>query len=373
MQRTIPLALAAWSALLAACPHKPADTVRPQAVKVATVEIARSTDATRYSAHVEPATRLELAFKVGGYVDTIAKVADVAGKPRILQEGDVVKSGQQLASLRKNDYVQRLAEARAAYEQAKAGVDQAELDMTRDEQLAKDRGIANTQLQTARTRLATARATLAGAAARVEQAATALSDTTLRAPLDATILRRGIEVGVLAAPGTEAFTLADVTSVKAVFAVPDTILPRVRLGAAQTIRTEAFPGVEFMGRITRISPSADVKNRGFEAEIMIPNADGRLKTGMVAALSLDAVAAMAKAAPLVPLSAVVRSPRGDHAFAVFVIEGDPAHAVARARDVELGEYLGRVIPVRTGLTGGERIVVQGAGLLSDGEAVEIVQ
>jgi hypothetical protein len=58
---------------------------------------------------------------------------------------------------------------------------------------------------------------------------------------------------------------------------------------------------------------------------------------------------------------------------VFIVEESGGKAVARAREVELGEYLGKVIPVKQGLRGGERIVIQGAGLLSDGEPVEVIR
>src|SRR6185369_1830554 len=109
----------------------------------------------------------------------------------------------------------------------------------------------------------------------------------------------------------------------------------------------------------------------------IPNADQRLKSGMVAALSLaddggGASGAAKKDEPLVPLSAIVRSPGHAGQFAVFVIDDAGGKSTARAKDVTLGEYLGNVIPVKEGLAGGERIVVQGAGLLSDGEAVEVI-
>jgi multidrug efflux system membrane fusion protein len=57
---------------------------------------------------------------------------------------------------------------------------------------------------------------------------------------------------------------------------------------------------------------------------------------------------------------------------VFVVEPEGSRSVAHARDVELGEYLGSVIPVTQGLKGGEQIVVLGAGLLSDGEAVQVI-
>jgi RND family efflux transporter MFP subunit len=166
-----------------------------------------------------------------------------------------------------------------------------------------------------------------------------------------------------------------VSSVKAIFAVPDVVLPRVQLGAQQDVSAEAFPGATFAGRISRISPSADPKSRVFEAEVTIPNADGRLKSGMVAALSIAAVEDGQGDAPLVPLSAIVRAPgapNGTQAFAVFVVDAAEGTTAAHAREVELGDYLGRVIPVKKGLAGGERVVVLGAGLLSDGEDVEIV-
>ena len=74
-------------------------------------------------------------------------------------------------------------------------------------------------------------------------------------------------------------------------------------------------------------------------------------------------------------NAIVRSPAHPGQFAVYVVEGESGNAgrgTAHARDVELGDYLGSVIPVTKGLMGGERIVTMGAGLLSDGEVVQVI-
>jgi multidrug efflux system membrane fusion protein len=371
MNRTFVLALGvALSGLLPAC-RKDAVDQAPHltAVKVTTVDRGGAGAATRYSAQIEPATQVDLAFKVGGYVDVIAKVPGVDRKLRILQEGDAVHAGMELASLRRTDYAQRLQEAQAAYAQAKAAGEQSDLDLGRVSKLAAAGSVSPAEVDSARIKRDSAHASLDGAKVRVDEAQTALADTSLRSPIDGVALKRSIEVGALAAPGTVGFSVAQVDRVKAVFGVPDTALPRVQLGAPQVVTTEAFPAATFAGRITRISPSADPKSRAFEVEVMIPNADERLKTGMVAALSLAAGgAAVAEAEPLVPLSSIVRSPTRAGRFAVFVVDG----AVAHAKDVELGDYLGRVIPVTAGLKGGEEIVVQGAGLLSDGEPVEVI-
>ena len=345
---------------------------RPTAVKVAIVESATNVAGARYSAQINPATRLDVAFKVGGYVDSVATVPGVDGKPRLLQEGDPVHPGMQLAAIRRTDYAQRVAEAQAALAQAKAGLDQSQMDFDRTSKLAETNAIAGAELDNARTRRDSAQAVLNGAKARVDQAMTALADTVLRSPLEGTVLKRGIEVGVLAGPGTVAFSVADVGSVKAVFGVPDTVLPRIRLGAIETITTEAYPGVKFQGRISMIAPSADPRSKVFEVAVTIPNADGRLKPGTVASLALaDTIAAPANPEPLIQLSAITRSPKGG--FGVFVVEDSGGQTIARAREVELGEYLGKVIPVKSGLKAGERVVVQGAGLLSDGERVEVIR
>lgn len=361
--------------VLVGCQPQPVGEKELVAVKVAAVDRVASGTGTRYSAEIEPATRVDLAFKVGGYVEAIAKATGVDGKPRLLQEGDAVRENQELASLRKTDYAQKLDEARADYAQARATADQAQRDVARAQSLVQSGSVSNIELENARTKLDSASAAAAGAKAREEQAATGLGDASLRSPLTGVVLKRSIEVGTLASPGSVAFTIADVASVKAIFAVPDVVLPRVQLGAAQSVTTEAFPGAMLTGRISRISPSADPKSRVFEAEVTIPNADGRLKTGMIAALSIAAAPGGGGDAPLVPLSAIVRAPavRGrEPAFAVYVADAPTGRTRVHARQVELGDYLGRVIPVKKGLTGGEQVVVLGAGLLSDGEAVEVL-
>jgi RND family efflux transporter MFP subunit len=247
------------------------------------------------------------------------------------------------------------------------------MDFDRTEKLAGTNAVAGAELDAARTRRDGASAVLLGAKARLDQAMTALADTVLRSPLEGIVLKRGIEVGALAGPGTVAFSVADVGSVKAVFGVPDTVLPRIQLGAVETITTDAYPGVKFQGRISLIAPSADPRSRVFEVAVTIPNSDGRLKPGSVASLALEGEAASAANEPLIPLSAIIRSPKSKDRFGVFVVDEGGATAVAHAREVELGEYLGKVIPVKGGLKPGEKVVVQGAGLLSDGEPVEVIR
>ena len=354
-----------------ACTKEAPVQSRGVAVKVAPVKRASDIAGTRYSAQIVPNTRLDLAFKVGGYVESIAQVSGVDERPRSLQEGDLVTQGMPLASLRKTEYLQKIAEAKAAVSQAYAIYREAKLDAARDAKLARQQSLPGAVADASRGRRDSAGAAAEGAGVRLQQAQTALADTTLIAPMSGILVKRSVEVGALAAPGTVAFTIADVDNVKAVFGVPDVFLPQIQLGATHKVTTDAFPGVEFEGKVSRLASSADQRSRVFEVDVMIPNPDHRLKAGMVAALSIKAAPNSQTDLPLVPLNAIVRPPSGK-GFAVFVVESAGGISRVRTRGVELGEYLGRVVPVKSGLEVGESVVVQGVGLLSDGERVEVI-
>ena len=76
-------------------------------------------------------------------------------------------------------------------------------------------------------------------------------------------------------------------------------------------------------------------------------------------------------APFVPLAAIVR-PAGDTAhYAVYVV-ADSAGLRARVRPVRLGQVSGNLIAVREGLRAGERVIVRGATIVTDGQAVQIL-
>lgn len=357
--------------LLAAC-HAPAELpLARTAVKVAAVQRADAAAAARYSARIEPEQRVDLAFKVGGHIERVESAVGVAGE-HLLAAGDVVSAGARLASLRAVDFAQHAEEARAATARASAELEQAESEAARSEHLAKTGALSTATLEAASLRLRAARAAVRGSDAQLAEALTQAGDRVLRAPIAGVILARNAEPGSLVAPGAPVFTIARVDPVKAVIGVPDLALARIQIGDPEAVVSEAYPGVAFAGRVTRIAPAADPLSHDFEVEISIPNANGRLKIGMVAAVSLQPLTAAAIESRSVPLAALVRSPAQNGQFAVFVLEGRGDATHVRAVDVELGTSWGRNVPVLAGLTGRERVVVQGAPLLSDGELVEVI-
>lgn len=351
----------------------------PVPVRVQAVEDAGAASGLRYSANINPREQVELAFKVGGYVREITAVPGPDGIKRELRAGDRVTRGMVLARLDQQDHAARADQARAAMEEAKASLEQAQKNYKRSQALVTEGYLARSEFDLSQERLGVARAKLDGARAQLEQANIMLADSQLKSPLDGMVASRLVEHGTLVASGTKAFVLVDLSSVKAVFGVPDSMQARIKPGAPLSVVVEALGGREFAGRVTAVSPSADPKSRVFDIELTIPNPGALLKDGMIAAVRLDGVAGpdatavpAGQGAASVPLQSVVRPPDDPNGYMVYVAVDEGGQTVARGRRVELGDVTGRSVVVRGGVKPGERVVTNGATLIHDGAAVTIV-
>lgn len=326
--------------------------------------------ASRYSAVVDAHNRVDLSFRVGGYVTALAQVDG-----RVIQEGDPVTAGTVLASVRADDYETKVRQGQAALAEAEAARGAASQALARAEALYAARSLAKPDLEQARAAVESIDAKIEGARALIHEAELARGDTSLRAPSDGVVLRRMVEVGSLVGPGTPAFSIADTRSVRVVIGVPDTMLRRFRVGVAEQVYSEALPDRRFEGRVTKVSPAADQRSRLFDVELTVTNRDGALRPGMVA--TVDVIAAepgAARGVLTLPLSAVVRAPGGgDDAYAVYVVEDVQGAPTARLRRVTLGDLVGNRVSVASGVAEGDRVVVRGATLVVDGEHVNATQ
>jgi RND family efflux transporter MFP subunit len=329
-------------------------------VRVETVEVFASGTGggVRFSASIEPRLRVDLAFKVPGYVESLGQVN---GRP--VQEGDLVAKGTLLASLRATDYEQKVSQARSQLAEADAGAAQAKAAFERARELFARKSISKPDYEQAKGAYEMVQAKVAGASALVREAELAQGDSALKAPIDGLIVKKLVDQGALVGPGTPAF------------GATDTLVKELRTGSEQRVTTEAVPGREFQGRITRIAPAADFRSRVFDVEVTIPNPDRALKVGMVAALRVSghAAAAAPSSQLVVPLTAVLRAKDKPDAYAVYVAQEKDGKTQVQLRMVSLGEALGNRVAVTSGLQAGERIVVSGTTLVADGEPVRIVR
>jgi multidrug efflux pump subunit AcrA (membrane-fusion protein) len=352
----------------------------------------------RYSGTVEPKSHVDVAFKVSGYVASVATVRDPSGGSRNIQEGDHVSQAAELARVSDTDYSAKVNEARAQVAQAQAALDQVRsqtkeaqvateqthLDFTRASNLIEDHSITKPEYDGAKAkfdaaqarelasiaqqRAATAR--MQAAQAQLVEAQNAVRDCILRSPMNGVVLKRAVEVGSLVGPGSLGLVLADTSSVDVVFGAPDILLPNLRVGAPLRVTTDAIAG-DFLGHITRISPAADARSHVFDIQVTIPNPDNRLKAGMVASVEIPS-AKPRTPVPVVPLTSIVRSVQHNDGYAVWIVEEQGGKPLARVRDVSLGETYGSLIGISQGVRAGEQVIVSGATLVQNGDPVEII-
>ena len=257
--------------------------------------------------------------------------------------GDRVRDGQVLAEVYSPDYLTLQAEYFLAAERAKrqAG-DPAEA------------GQARALLDSSRERLL-----LLGASPAEVDGLGALSVPrpllSIRATLSGTVIEAGVLAGDHVELGTSLFRLADLSTLWASLHIQEKDLSSVKAGAEVELRTQAYPGEAFRGRLVLVGDVVDAGTRTVEGRIEVPNPSGKLKPGLYVDGSV--AAAGERAVIAVPEAAL----HDDDGRAVaFVKTGERTFV---RREVEAGERFAGNVEIRSGLTEGESVVTSGGFLL----------
>jgi HlyD family secretion protein len=271
-------------------------------------------------------------------------------------EGDRVEKGQVLARLNQSLLLAQIDQNKAAVAEAEASLANALSDQKRAHAVTS--GVISQQaIEQRETLVKTTAAKLASARAILAETKSRLAQTEIVAPTNAIVATRSATLGQVVQTGTELFRLIQDGRIEVNALVPEAdifkILPQ------QPARI-----IDPMGRVSPasvrlVAPVVDANTRLGTVRVALP-ADTELKPGMFVRVEIDAGGT---AALTVPLKALVW--RAGSA-AVFAVSDD---GTAVLKTITVGRKTSAVVEVVQGLAAGERIVVEGAGLLNDGEKV----
>lgn len=274
--------------------------------------------------------------------------------------GQAVKQGQLLLTLDHRTLDADLAQAQAALREAEAGSGLARSNLARGEQLAGGRYISAGQLDELRAARTQAEARLGTARAARDAAALRRSFADLRAPAAGIISKRLVQPGQVVAAGSELLRLIRDGRLEWRAELPSSQLAQVHPG--DLIRLRGRDGNAVTGRVRAVSPGVDADTRTGTVYADLPQPGG-LQPGTYLEGRIESGTAQSLA---VPTAAVVLR---DGFPCVFTID---AQGKAQQRRIETGNADGGWTAVRGGLKAGERVVVEGAGFLTDGDRVRVV-
>lgn len=279
-------------------------------------------------------------------VTITAKVSETVQQVHF-DSGDTVVRGAPLVTLSGQQQQAALSEALAAANEA-----------TRMYKRQSD--LAAQQL-IARASLDTQGATRDAANARVAQIRAQLGDRVIRAPFAGVLGIRKVSPGALVTPGTAIATLDDIARVYVDFPLPESDLAFAAVGQRVSGSSASWPGRSFDGTVSAIDSRIDAASRALTVRADFPNPDQALRPGMLVEVSVHRAE---RQALLLPEIAVVQV-----GAKTFVWRVDAQGKVAQA-DVTIGSRHDGLAEVLTGLSAGDRIVVEGTGKLRPGTTVQ---
>ena len=274
------------------------------------------------------------------------------------KEGADVKAGTVLLRLNADSDIAKLRSLQAAAKLAA-------ITYRRDKTQFGVKAISEQTLDTAAADLKQAKANVAQQQALVDY-------KIIRAPFDGRLGVRDVNIGQYVNAGTAMVTLQSLDPIFVDFYVPQQSLATIKVGQPVTVRSDAWPGESFTGKVAVIDPKVDTTTRNVRVRAKLDNPDKRLLAGMYA--TVDVGAGSPRRLITLPQTAVSYNPYGD---VVYVVEPKGTNAqgkpelVARQVLVTTGDKRGDQVAILKGVKQGDTVVTAGQIKLHNGSLVTV--
>lgn len=277
----------------------------------------------------------------------------------LVDEGDYVRRGQVLVQLNDTLLRAQLRQQDAAVASAEATLAEADAALARARELRERGFLAQAGLDSALARQQTAAANLAAARAARAETAARVDQAQIRAPVAGLIISRSVTRGQIVQPGVELFRMVRDGRLEVDARVPEAQLALVRPGQSATVTAPEVG--ERTGTVRIVTPEVSPDTRLGVARIALGPSSG-FRPGMFARVVIDVGT---QPGLTVPAPAVVYR---ENQAGLYVVG---ANNVVSFRPVQVGGRAGDRITVTGELRAGERVAVDGAGFLGEGDRVRV--
>lgn len=349
-----PLSVLAAAVVLVACsdgPEEAAAPAGPRALPVSVVELASETVTV---------TERTLGSVASKHAPTLS--AEVAARVmRIhVDEGEAVEQGQLLLELDDGDFQLERQRAQAEIRRLDALIENQQRRLERNRSLLAQKLISQSEVDQADADLRALQGQMAATRAQLAQAGRNIARASVASPIDGRVERRWVDQGDWAGQGEPLLQLSSDAVLRARLPFPEQLSELIQPGLKVSLYSPAAPDFRVETTITELRPAVGA-SRALVAMAEFDNPGGWRPGG-----SVDAEVSLYQyeEALLVPDVSVVQRPAGS---VIYLLEEDKAVE----RVVEVGRRFDDRIQILAGLEPGMKVIVDGAGFLSDGTPVRV--
>src|SRR5713226_3884704 len=284
--------------------------------------------------------------------------------------GSKIQKGELLAAIDTPEIDQELSQARASREQVGSALGLAKISADRWANLRKTDSVSEQEADQQASGYQQAQANLAAADANVRRLEELESFKNVYAPFSGVLTKRNVDPGALinagaGAAGRELFDLARVDPLRVYTSVPQAYAPFIKVGAKTAVTLQEFPGQKFFGTVARTAESIDPATRTLLTEVDVPNKDGRLLPGSLGEVHFAVGTGVNKVT--VPVNAMLFRAEGPR---LAVVGSD---SKIQLRPISIGRDYGATLEILGGVSPTDRIVINPADSLEDGQQVNVAQ
>lgn len=339
-------------------------TVSPAVVVKAMQVVTRDTPVSReFVGQVKAKSEVKIMSKVAGNI-----------VEKMVNGGDTVYKGQPLFRIDNKQYLSTIHSARAALLKSQATLNNTQKDVVRYQKLAALNGVAQQTVDAYVAQAEEEAATVEVSRATLQQAIQDEQDTLIVSPVDGRIDVNDVSLGYYVAAGSTIMaTVSSINPVWVQFSMSETeYLSYLRNGNGslpanfkEHLQLVLSDGTEYplIGRMEQIDRGIDSTTGTITIKASFDNPQNYLLPGMFA--RVVAQEAVRQGALLIPQKAVKEVL--DNAFVIVVTDDNKAES----RQVKLGDRIGDMWLVEEGLSGTDRIVVEGIDKVRQGNALQV--
>ena len=281
--------------------------------------------------------------------------------------GEHVKAGELLAEISTVEVEQQLAGARATRQQNQSALQLARSSFERWQAMRQRDAVSQQELDERQSTFKVAQANLAASEAEVQRLEQLVGYSHVVAPFAGVVTKRNIDVGTLVDAGNGGapkllYAISQTDPLRVYVSAPQSDSPHLKAGISAGISLSELPGETFTGKVVRTAGAIDPTTRTLQVEINLPNHDGRLLPGAYVQVALQ-VDSATRSVLTVPNNSLLFRPEGT--MVATVDAADKVHL----QKVALGRDLGARIELLSGVTSTDRVIINPADSLAEGDAV----